>query len=214
MVPVALSVSLSLTWPGRRQQGTRSRPAAVGDEVGRAVSRQVPLEPVVVGLRLAEPGDAVELGVGELPDRRVGVGGAVDRDNVAGSLMRTRHVDLVIVGADRIAANGDAANKIGTYPLAVLARHHGIPFYVAAPSSTVDLNTATGAGIPIEERSAEEVRRGFGKLTAPLDAKVFSPAFDVTPNELITAIITERGVHRAPFADALRSAVLDARVPA
>ena len=135
-------------------------------------------------------------------------------DNMAGYFMQAGKIDLVIVGADRIAANGDAANKIGTYPLAVLARHHGIPFYVAAPSSTVDLATATGAGIPIEERSAEEVRRGFGKLTAPLDAKVFSPAFDVTPNDLITAIITERGVHRAPFADALRSAVLDAGVPA
>jgi methylthioribose-1-phosphate isomerase len=145
---------------------------------------------------------------------QAGIDVTVITDNAAGSLMRTRHVDLVIVGADRIAANGDAANKIGTYPLAVLARHHGIPFYVAAPSSTVDLSMTTGAGIPIEERSAEEVRRGFGKLTAPLEAKIFSPAFDVTPNDLITAIITERGVHRAPFADALRSAVLDARVPA
>jgi methylthioribose-1-phosphate isomerase len=136
-----------------------------------------------------------------------GIDVTVIPDNVAGSLMRTGQVDLVIVGADRIAANGDAANKIGTYPLAVLAHHHGIPFYVAAPSSTVDLKTPTGAGIPIEERSADEVRRGFGKLTAPPAAKVFSPAFDVTPHDLITAIITEHGVHRAPFADALRSAV-------
>jgi methylthioribose-1-phosphate isomerase len=145
---------------------------------------------------------------------QAGIDVTVITDNVAGWLMRTRHVDLVIVGADRIAANGDAANKIGTYPLAVLAKHHGIPFYVAAPSSTVDLSTATGAGIPIEERSPEEVRRGMGKLTAPLAAKVFSPAFDVTPHELITAIITERGVHRAPFDDALRAAVQSATVSA
>jgi methylthioribose-1-phosphate isomerase len=138
---------------------------------------------------------------------QAGIDVTVITDNVAGSLMRTRHVDLVIVGADRIAANGDVANKIGTYPLAVLAKHHGIPFFVAAPSSTVDLATPTGAEIPIEERNADEVRRGFGKLTAPPGAKVFSPAFDVTPHELITAIITEHGVHRAPFADALRSAV-------
>jgi methylthioribose-1-phosphate isomerase len=145
---------------------------------------------------------------------QAGIDFTVIADNVAGSLMRTRHIDLVIVGADRIAANGDVANKIGTYPLAVLARHHGIPFYVAAPTSTVDLSTPTGAGIPIEERSPEEVRRGFGKLTAPPEAQVFSPAFDVTPNELVTAIITEAGVHHPPFADALRSAVAGAGVVA
>jgi methylthioribose-1-phosphate isomerase len=137
---------------------------------------------------------------------RAGIDVTVITDNVAGSVLRTGTIDLVIVGADRIAANGDVANKIGTYPLAVLARHHGVPFYVAAPSSTLDLATADGAHIPIEERSAEEVRRGFGPLTAPHDARVYSPAFDVTPAELITAIITEQGVHHPPFDGALRSA--------
>ena len=135
---------------------------------------------------------------------QAGIDVTVIADNVAGSLMRTRGVDLVIVGADRIAANGDAANKIGTYPLAVLAKHHDIPFYVAAPSSTVDLATPDGSAIPIEERSPDEVRRGFGRLTAPEHANVYSPAFDVTPHELITAIITERGVHRPPFGSALK----------
>jgi methylthioribose-1-phosphate isomerase len=138
---------------------------------------------------------------------RAGIDVTVIADNVAGSLMRTRRIDLVIVGADRIAANGDVANKIGTYALAVLAHHHGIPFYVAAPGSTVDLTTPSGDQIPIEERSAEEVRRGFGKQTAPADAKVFSPAFDVTPAELITAIVTERGVHHRPYHDSLRAAL-------
>ena len=130
---------------------------------------------------------------------RAGIDVVVIADSVAGSLMSSGIIDLVIVGADRIAANGDTANKIGTYSLAVLARHHGIPFYVAAPGTTIDLATATGAGIPIEERSADEVRRGFGSLTAPAEARVYSPAFDVTPSELITAIITERGVLRAPI---------------
>ncbi|MGH7471400.1 MAG: S-methyl-5-thioribose-1-phosphate isomerase, partial [Longimicrobiales bacterium] len=98
---------------------------------------------------------------------RAGIDVTVITDNVAGSVLRTGKIDLVIVGADRIAANGDVANKIGTYPLAILARHHGVPFYVAAPSSTLDMATSAGAQIPIEERSAEEVRRGFGALTAP-----------------------------------------------
>jgi methylthioribose-1-phosphate isomerase len=135
---------------------------------------------------------------------RAGIAVTVITDNVAGSLLRSGVIDLVIVGADRIAANGDVANKIGTYPLAVLAHHHNIPFYVAAPRSTVDLATPDGSTIPIEERSADEVRRGFGSLTAPAEAQVYSPAFDVTPAQLISAIITERGVLRPPFADALR----------
>jgi methylthioribose-1-phosphate isomerase len=138
---------------------------------------------------------------------RAGIDVTVIADNVAGSLMRRGAIDLIIVGADRIAANGDVANKIGTYPLAVLAHHHGVPFYVAAPSSTVDLTTATGEQIPIEERSADEVRRGFGKQTAPEQAKVYSPAFDVTPADLITAIVTERGVHRPPYAESIRAAI-------
>jgi methylthioribose-1-phosphate isomerase len=126
---------------------------------------------------------------------------------VAGTLMRQGKIQLVIVGADRIAANGDVANKIGTYSLAVLARHHGIPFYVAAPTSTLDPATPTGAGIPIEERHPDEVRRGFGRLTAPSDVPVYTPAFDVTPAELVTAIITDRGVLRQPYAEAIRRAV-------
>jgi methylthioribose-1-phosphate isomerase len=120
-------------------------------------------------------------------------------DNMAGLVMRQRKVDLVVVGADRIAANGDAANKIGTYSVAVLAKHHGIPFYVAAPSSTFDLSLPDGSHIPIEERGAEEITNGFGKQTAPDGVAVYNPAFDVTPAELIAGIVTEKGVLRPPF---------------
>jgi methylthioribose-1-phosphate isomerase len=115
-------------------------------------------------------------------------------DSVAPSLMRAGEVDLVVVGADRIAANGDTANKIGTYSLAVAAKHHKIPFYVAAPSSTFDLLLPNGRQIPIEERGAEEVRSGLGRSTVPVSAACFNPAFDVTPAELVTAIVTEKGV--------------------
>ena len=121
-------------------------------------------------------------------------------DVAAAFVMRRGEVDLVVTGADRIAANGDTANKIGTYGLAVLARHHGIPFYVAAPMSTVDPSIATGAEIVIEERDAAEVRGVAGYQTAPAESPVFNPAFDVTPAELIAAIITERGVFRPPYA--------------
>ena len=119
-------------------------------------------------------------------------------DNMAAQVMREGRVDMVIVGADRIAANGDAANKIGTYGVAVLAKHHGIPVCVAAPSSTFDPALETGAGIPIEQRSAEEITMGFGRRTVPLGVDVYNPAFDVTPAELIHALITERGVIRNP----------------
>jgi methylthioribose-1-phosphate isomerase len=112
-----------------------------------------------------------------------------------------------VVGADRIAANGDVANKVGTYGVAVLAKEHGIPFYVAAPSSTLDLATASGAGIPIEERPIREVTHvGSTRLTPEL-AKIRNPAFDVTPARYVTAIITERGVWRAPYEDSLREAM-------
>ncbi|GIW82311.1 MAG: methylthioribose-1-phosphate isomerase [Gemmatales bacterium] len=117
-------------------------------------------------------------------------------DNMAAQVMKEKKVDLVIVGADRIAANGDTANKIGTYGVALLAKAHGIPFYVAAPSSTFDLSRASGVDIPIEERMPEEITFGFGKQTAPTNIKVYNPAFDVTPAELITAIITEKGIIR------------------
>jgi methylthioribose-1-phosphate isomerase len=120
-------------------------------------------------------------------------------DVAAGFVMKRGEVDLVIVGADRIAANGDTANKIGTYSVAVLAGHHGIPFYVAAPFSTIDASIPSGASIPIEERDSEEVRRTGGRPTAPADTPVYNPAFDVTPAELITGIITERGVFRSPY---------------
>lgn len=120
-------------------------------------------------------------------------------DNMAAQVMREGKVDLVITGADRVAANGDAANKIGTYGVALLAKAHNIPFYVSAPSSTFDLSVATGAEIPIEQRKAEEITEGFGKRTAPKKVKVYSPAFDVTPARLIKALITEKGIIRKPF---------------
>jgi methylthioribose-1-phosphate isomerase len=120
-------------------------------------------------------------------------------DVVAASVMARGEVDLVVTGADRIAANGDTANKIGTYALAVLARHHGVPFYVAAPFSTIDPSLPSGAVIPIEERDGAEVRRVAGRATAPESSPVFNPAFDVTPATLISAIITERGVFRPPY---------------
>jgi methylthioribose-1-phosphate isomerase len=119
-------------------------------------------------------------------------------DNTAAVVMKQAKVNLVLVGADRIAANGDTANKIGTYGVAVLAKHHGVPFYVAAPSSTFDLALASGAEIPIEERGAAEVTHGFGRQTAPTGSKVYCPAFDVTPADLIAGIITERGLIEKP----------------
>ena len=130
---------------------------------------------------------------------QAGIPVTVLADSAAATLMRDGKIDLIIVGADRIAANGDVANKVGTYALAIAAKHHGVPFYVAAPSSTVDPATATGAEIHIEQRAADEVRRTGGALTAPTDVEVYNPAFDVTPASLITAIITDRGLHRAPF---------------
>jgi methylthioribose-1-phosphate isomerase len=115
-------------------------------------------------------------------------------DNMAAQVMKEGRVQLVVVGADRIAANGDTANKIGTYGVALLARAHGIPFYVAAPSSTFDLRLPTGKAIPIEQRDGREVTHGFGRQTAPDGIKVYNPAFDVTPAELITGIVTEKGL--------------------
>jgi methylthioribose-1-phosphate isomerase len=128
-------------------------------------------------------------------------------DSSAGALMASGRVDRVVVGADRIAANGDAANKIGTYTVAVLAHRHEIPFYVAAPLSTVDAMAASGADIPIEERSEDEVRRVFGTLVAPSAAPALNLAFDVTPHELIAGIITEAGVLGAPYRESLANAL-------
>jgi len=115
-------------------------------------------------------------------------------DSVAAQVMREGRIQAVITGADRIATNGDTANKIGTFSVATLARAFGIPFYIAAPVTTFDMAIANGAEIPIEQREAEEITEGFGKRTAPTGAKVYNPAFDVTPAELISAIITDRGI--------------------
>ncbi len=134
---------------------------------------------------------------------RDGIDTTVITDNMSGALMRDKQIDLVVVGADRIAANGDVANKIGTYTVAVLAKAHGIPFYVAAPISTIDLATADGSLIPIEERAAKEVTHLGGSRIAPAAAKVRNPAFDVTPNSYVTAIITERGIARPPYSESL-----------
>lgn len=125
-------------------------------------------------------------------------------DNMAAQVMKEGRINLVLVGADRIAANGDTANKIGTYGLAVLAEAHNIPFYVAAPTSTFDLSLNSGDKIPIEERGAEEITCGFGRRTAPEGVKVYCPAFDVTPARLITAIVTEKGIARPPYENSLK----------
>ena len=130
---------------------------------------------------------------------QAGVDVTVLADSMAASLMREGRVDLVFVGADRIAANGDVANKIGTYPLALAARHHGIPFYVAAPWSTFDPATESGHQIDIEHRAADELARGFASPVVPDGAVAYNPAFDVTPAELVTAFVTDRGIIRPPY---------------
>jgi len=144
--------------------------------------------PLLQGSRLT----AWELAQGKIP-------ATVLTDNMAGWLMKNRKINLVIVGADRIARNGDTANKIGTYGLAILAKYHGVPFYVAAPTSTLDRSLPTGEKIPIEERSAEEVTHLRGKRITPKGIKAYNPAFDVTPHSLIRGIITEKGMIREPF---------------
>jgi methylthioribose-1-phosphate isomerase len=125
-------------------------------------------------------------------------------DNMAGMVLARGGISCVIVGTDRVAANGDVANKIGTYPLAVMARRHGVPVYVAAPLSSIDLDCPTGAQIPIEERSASELTEIAGRRIAPAGVATFNPAFDVTPAELVTAIVTERGVAHPPYEKSLR----------
>ncbi|WFB57225.1 S-methyl-5-thioribose-1-phosphate isomerase [Paenibacillus sp. BR1-192] len=150
--------------------------------------------PVLQGARLT----AFEL-------QQAGIDVTLLADNMAAMVMSKGWIQAVIVGTDRVAANGDVANKIGTYGVAVLAKAHGIPFYVACPLSTIDLNTKTGADIPIEERPAEEITEGFGKRTAPQGVKVYNPAFDITPNEYVTAIITEKGVVQAPYEESLKN---------
>jgi methylthioribose-1-phosphate isomerase len=144
--------------------------------------------PLLQGSRLT----AWELG-------QAGIPVTVLADDAAASLMRSRAIDLCIVGADRIARNGDVANKIGTYSLAIAARYHGVPFYVAAPASTFDPATRSGDEIVVEERAPDEIRCGFGRPTAPANVSVRNPAFDVTPASLVTAFITDRGVLRPPY---------------
>jgi methylthioribose-1-phosphate isomerase len=126
-------------------------------------------------------------------------------DNMAATVMQQGKIKAVIVGTDRVAANGDVANKIGTLSVAILAKHFGIPFYVAAPTSSIDLSLASGREIPIEQRDPAEITRGLGRVTAPQGVNVYNPAFDVTPNELVTAIITEKGIVTAPYLAGLRA---------
>lgn len=169
--------------------GTALAPIYLAHEAGRRVHVFVDeTRPVLQGARLT----AWELG-------EAGVPCTVVADGAAGTLMRNARVDLVLVGADRIAANGDFANKVGTYPVAVLARHHGVPFYCCAPSSTIDATTPDGEAIPIETRAADEVKTIAGRAIAPRDAAAFNPAFDVTPARYVTAFITERGLVHPPF---------------
>jgi len=136
---------------------------------------------------------------------RDGIPVTVIADSMAGHLMKQGEIDLVLVGADRIARNGDVANKIGTYSVALLARAHGIPFYVAAPTSTIDFDTPDGASIPIEERGREEMAHLGDTMLVPEGVPVRHPAFDVTPHSLVTAIVTERGVARPPYAETLQA---------
>jgi methylthioribose-1-phosphate isomerase len=172
--------------------GTALAPLYRAAERGRAVHvHACETRPLLQGSRIT----AWELA-------RAGVPCTLVIDSAAPLLLRDGAVDFVVVGADRVAANGDVANKVGTYSLAVHAARAGIPFYVVAPSSTLDMATPTGADIEIEHRSADEVRRGFGSLTAPADVAVYAPAFDVTPSALITAIITDRGVVHGALTDA------------
>jgi len=169
--------------------GTALAPIYLAHEAGRKVHVYVDeTRPLLQGARLT----AWELA-------HAGVPCTVITDSMAASLMRAAQVDLILVGADRIAANGDFANKIGTYGLAVLARAHGLPFYVAAPFSTIDLSIPDGRTIPIEERDAREVQELAGHRIVPAASPARNPAFDVTPAALITAIITERGVFRPPY---------------
>jgi methylthioribose-1-phosphate isomerase len=169
--------------------GTALAPIYLAAQQGRSVHVYADeTRPLLQGSRLT----AWELATAGIPV-------TVLADNMAASLMREGAVDLVIVGADRIAANGDVANKIGTYPLALAARQHGIPFYVAAPWSTVDPRTASGADITIEQRAPDELSAAFGTQTAPAGVGIYNPAFDVTPAAFISAIVTDRGVARPPY---------------
>jgi methylthioribose-1-phosphate isomerase len=139
--------------------------------------------------------------------REAGIPVTVICDNMAATVMKEGKVQAVIVGTDRVAANGDVANKIGTLGVAILAKHYGLPFYVAAPTSSIDLTLASGAQIPIEQRDAIEISQGHGRQTAPDGVRFFNPAFDVTPADLVTAIITEKGIAKAPYEQSLQQLI-------
>ena len=175
--------------------GTALAPFILGKERGIRLKAWVDeTRPLLQGSRIT----AWEL-------QKAGVPVTLITDSMAAHVMQQGWVDAVIVGADRIAANGDVANKIGTYGLAVLARAHNIPFYVSAPVSTIDFETSSGADIIIEQRDPREITHGFGRQTAPEGIRVYNPAFDVTPASLITAIITDQGILRPPYAEALET---------
>jgi methylthioribose-1-phosphate isomerase len=173
--------------------GTALAPIYVAQEQGKRIKVVADeTRPLLQGSRLT----ALEL-------MNAGIDVTVICDNMAAHTMKTKQIDAVMVGADRIAANGDAANKIGTYGLAILAHEHGVPFYVLAPTSTLDMSLASGDDIPIEERGAEEITCGFGRRTAPEGVAVYAPAFDVAPARLITAMVCEKGIVRPPYTAAL-----------
>lgn len=176
--------------------GTALAPVYVGQEQGINIKVYADeTRPLLQGSRLT----AFEL-------LSMGVDVTLITDNMAAMVMKSGVIDAVIVGCDRVAANGDVANKIGTYGVALLAKAHNIPFYVAGPLSTFDLKTKTGDDIPIEERGREEIICGYGKQTAPSDVKVYNPAFDVTPHELITGLVTEKGIITAPYEENIKKA--------
>jgi methylthioribose-1-phosphate isomerase len=177
--------------------GTALAPIYLGHE--RGVSFEVfadETRPLLQGSRIT----AYEL-------REAGIPVTVICDNMAATVMKEGKVQAVIVGTDRVAANGDVANKIGTLGVAILAKHYGLPFYVAAPTSSIDLSLTSGEQIPIEQRDASEISKGHGRQTAPDGVNFFNPAFDVTPADLVTAIITEKGVARGPYRESLKSFV-------
>ncbi|HSV13021.1 MAG TPA: S-methyl-5-thioribose-1-phosphate isomerase [Tepidisphaeraceae bacterium] len=179
------------------QYGTALSPIYIGAERGlRFHVYSDETRPLLQGSRIT----ACEL-------QSAGIPVTVICDNMAAVVMQQGKVDAVIVGTDRVAANGDVANKIGTLGVEILARHFNIPFYVAAPISSIDVSLASGAEIPIEQRDASEVTNGLGRQTAPTGVDVYNPAFDVTPADLVSAIITERGVLRPPFSESIRNAI-------
>jgi methylthioribose-1-phosphate isomerase len=182
------------------QYGTATAPIYTAHAQGKRVSVYADeTRPLLQGARLT----AWEL-------QQVGVPVTVITDNMAATVLAQGRVRGVIVGTDRVAANGDFANKIGTLGVAVLAKEFGVPFYVAAPLSSIDMQLASGDLIPIEERKPEEVTEGFGRRTAPVGVQVYNPAFDVTPHRYVTAFITEKGLVRPPFAAGLRALFFDA----